>query len=86
MMIENLNITDIANEYAKNNALESFSHIIASAYAAGYKKGFTDCEKGLAKPHEVDYVDLPYTRKSCHFGSKERSDNEAQDKDRTCVQ
>ena len=32
------------------------------------------------------YEEVTYTRKSCHYGNKERSDNEAQDKDRTCVQ
>ena len=40
----------------------------------------------LSKIAELLNVDMTYTRKSCHFGSKERSGNEAQDKDRTCVQ
>ena len=30
-------------------------------------------------------LDLTYTRKSCHFRSPKRSDNEAQDKNRTRV-
>ena len=29
---------------------------------------------------------MTYTRKSCHFRNKERSDNEAQDEKRTSVQ